>query len=175
MAEAILLHADVGAWSLAALAEEATFDRHYVTVAAVIADRIAAEAHVDIEARRHAFADFIDSLQGIDSEAITHRDFIGVCASLIANLARHPIVAYSAVTRAASDRMAAVVVKYPNEVTALASGAAVYLLRVREATGVDPSVPLTALVVENAAASLRRSPDAAVRFRELLQLTTPWA
>jgi hypothetical protein len=62
----------------------------------------------------------------------------------------------------------------PDEVTALAAGAALYVIRVRELTGADPSVPLSAMVIENAAASLRRRPAAATRFRELLQLSTPW-
>ena len=170
-----MVHADIGAWSLAALADEASFDRHYETVAAAIADRITAKVHVNILARRQAFADFIASLHGIDAGAITHRHFIGACASLIASLAGQRIIAYSTVTRNSPDRMVDAVVKYPNEVTALSSGAAVYLLRVRDLTGIDPSLPVSALVMENAAAQLRRKADAAVRFRELLRLTTPWS
>jgi len=175
MAEAITLHADVGTWRLAALADEALFDRHYVTVAAAIADRITAKVHIAIEARRRAFADWIESLPGIGADPITHRHFIATCASLIASLARHRVVAYTAMTRDAPDRMVDTVLNYPNEVTALASGAAVYLLRVRDMTGSDPSVPLSALIVENAAANLRRNANAALRFRELLQLTAPWS
>jgi len=170
-----MLHADVGAWHLAALADEASFNRHYATVAAAIAEPIAARADINAAARRHAFADWIDSLQGIDAEAVGHRHFIAACASLIASLARHPVVVYSPTTAEAPDRMAAAILKYPNEVTALASGAAVYLLRIRDMTGVDPGVPLSALLVENAAANLRRDAEAAVRFRELMRLATPWS
>ncbi len=175
MTDAALLHADVGAWSLAALADRALFDRLYVTVAAAIADRLSAKVHFNVEARGRAFADWIDSLQGVDDEEIDDRHFIGACASLIASLARHRIVAYSAIARDPPDRLVDAALNYPNEVTALAGGAAVYLLKVRELTGTDPSVPLSALVVENAAANLNRSADAAVHFRELLQLSTPWS
>jgi len=170
-----MVHADIGAWTLAALADEPSFDRHYETVAAAIADCIAAKVHINILARRQAFADFINSLDGIDTGSLSYRHFIGVCASLIASLGGQRIIAYSTVARDPPDRMVDAVVKYPNEVTALASGAAVYLLRVRDLTGVDPSLPLSALVMENAAAQLRRRADAAIRFRELLRLTTPWS
>jgi len=175
MADAVMVHADIGAWSLAALADEASFDRHYESVAAAIADRIAAKVHINVLARRHAFADFVNSLEDIDTGAIGYRHFIGVCAGFIASLAGQRIIAYATAARDPPDRMVDAVVKYPNEVTALASGAAVYLLRVRDLTGVDPSLPVSALVMENAAAQLRRRADAAIRFRELLRLTTPWA
>ena len=175
MAEAIALNADVGTWRLAALADEALFDRHYLAVAAAIADRITAKVHINIAARHHAFSDWIDSLKGADPHAVTYQHFFGACAGLIASLARHRIVAYSAMTRESPDRMVDTVLKFPNEVTALASGAAVYLLRVRDLTGVDPSIALSALVVESAAANLRRHPEAAADFRALLQLSTPWS
>jgi hypothetical protein len=174
MAEAIQLHADVGAWSLAALADEAAFDRHHVAVVAAIADRIGAGVHIDVDARRDAFTDWIASLQAADDAEPDENTFIAVCATLIAALARRPIVSYAWAGNEPPDRMTDAVLTYPNEVTALASGAAVYLLRVRALTGVDPSIPLSALIVENAAANLRRSAEAATRFRELLQLTTPW-
>ncbi len=70
--------------------------------------------------------------------------------------------------------MIGVVIKYPNEVTALAAGAAIYALRVAELTGEDAGGGLPAMVIENAAANLNRHPEAAVKFRELLQLATPW-
>jgi len=173
MTEAILIHADVGAWSLAALADEAAFDRHHVAVVAAIADRIGFRVDIDVEARRSAFLDWIASSQEVDDAEIGEDTFVMVCAGLIAALARHPIVTYTWTSEAPPDRMAAAVLKFSNEVTALASGAAVYLLRVRALTGVDPSIPLSALIIENAAANLRRSAEAATHFRELLQLTIP--
>ncbi len=174
MAEAIELHADVGAWSLAALADAAAFDRHHIAVAAAIADRIGAGVDIDVDARRAAFADWIASLQEPGDVETDEAAFTAVCARLIAALARHPIVTYAWTSEAPPDRMAAAVLTFPNEVTALASGAAVYLLRVRALTGIDPSTSLSALIIENAAANLRRSAETATRFRELLQLTTPW-
>ena len=72
------------------------------------------------------------------------------------------------------DRMLKVVLETPNQATALCFGAAVYALHVTRLTGKDPSVPLSGLILENAAEALRRSPDAATRFRELMQLSTPW-
>jgi hypothetical protein len=70
--------------------------------------------------------------------------------------------------------MLGTILAYGNEVTALAAGAAVYALAVEDLTGTSPAEPLPALVVENAAAGLRKHPEAALRFRELLRLTTPW-
>jgi len=65
--------------------------------------------------------------------------------------------------------------RYPNEVVALAAGASLYQLRVGELTGEEMGGGgLPAIVVENAAANLARHSEAASRFRELLQLHTPW-
>ena len=71
-------------------------------------------------------------------------------------------------------RMVDTVLRYPDEVTALAAGAALYLLRVRNDDADNPCLPLSALVMENAAAQLHRRTDAALRFRELLRLNSPW-
>jgi hypothetical protein len=174
MTEAIKLHADVGAWSLAALADEAAFERHHVAVVAAIADRLGLRVDIDTDARRRAFADWIASLQETGNAEAGADAFVAICARLIVALAGRPIVAYAWPGEAPPGRMAAVVLRFPNEVTALASGAAVYLLRVRALTGRDPSIALPALVVENAAANLRHNAEAAFRFRELLQLTMPW-
>ncbi len=174
MTEAIRLHADVGAWNLAALADEAAFDRHHVAVAAAIADRIGAGVEIDPGARRRAFTDWIASLKETDETETGAPAFVAVCARLIGALVGRPIVTFVWSGNAQPGRMAAAVLRFPNEVTALASGAAVYLLRIRALTGRDPSIALSALVVENAAANLRHNTDAAYRFRELLQLTTQW-
>jgi hypothetical protein len=174
MAEPMPILAGIGPWKLAALADPAVFERHYETVTAAVAERITARIHLNGLAMRAAFDDFTGSFESIDSGSVARGHFVDICARLIASLAGRRIVAYSTVARARPDPMVETVVKYPNEITALASGAAVYLLRVRDLTGVDPSLPLSALVMENAAALLRRNVRAATRFRELLRLTTPW-
>ncbi|MEX0852205.1 MAG: hypothetical protein WD036_02830 [Bauldia sp.] len=175
MADAMALYAEVGAWNLAALADRRAFDSHYEAVAGAIADRLTAKVHIDIQARGRAFDEWIVGLASMDAQEITDRHFVGVCASLIASLASHPIVTYSVMVRPWPDRLIEAVAKYPDQVTALMSGAAVYLLRVRDMTGVDPSVPLSPLIVENAAGHLWRGLAAAARFRELLQLSSPWS
>jgi hypothetical protein len=76
--------------------------------------------------------------------------------------------------REPDDRMTSIVLKYGNEVAALAAGAALYSIVVENLTGTSPAEPLPAELVENAAAALRKNSEAAIRFRELLRLSTPW-
>jgi hypothetical protein len=68
------------------------------------------------------------------------------------------------------------ILKYPNEITALAAGASLYAVRASEIRdGTNVVLALSPMIVENAAASLRQHGEAAaLRFRELLQLGTPW-
>ena len=174
MAEAVAPLAGRDPWSLAALADEAAFDRHVETVTTAIADRFTLKIHQNVVSRRMAFIAWIDSLSTIDRAAIDYRSFVAICAALIASLARHRVVSYSAMIRNPGDTLIDAVLKYPNEVTALAAGAALYDLRVGELTGAPVGEPLSTLVVENAAANLARHPEAATRFRELLRLGTPW-
>lgn len=174
MAEALALDAATRLWSLADLADEATFDRHIENVATAIAERFTLKVHQNVVARRLAFIAWLDSAAAEDDPP-DYRTFVVVCANLIANLARHRVVSFSAMIRDPDNRRIDVVLKYPNEVTALAAGAAIYSLRVRELTGEDPGGGgLSAMVLENAAASLYRHPEAAIKFRELLRLATPW-
>ena len=162
-------------WSLAAFAERNVFHRHYEMAATAIADRFILKVHRDLGAQHRAYAAWIASLQDAPPVAADHRRFIRACADLIASLAAHRIVSYSAMMRDATDPMIDVVLDYPGEVTAFAAGAALYVLKVSGLTGRDPSISLAPFVVENAAASLRRHPhEASLRFRELLQLETPW-
>jgi hypothetical protein len=121
-----------------------------------------------------AYIAWIENVATENLTAIDYRAFVDVCATLIASLARHRVVSFSAMIRDPASRMTGVVIKYPNEVTALAAGAAIYSLRVAELTGEDVGGRLPAIVMENAAASLNRHPEAAAKFRELLQLATPW-
>lgn len=174
MADALALGSKAGAWSLAGLAEEAEFNRHVETAATAIADRFALKVHLNIVARRRAFADWIGRACAEEKRPPDYRTFIAVCAGLIGALARQRVVGYSAMLRHPSDRMVETLVKYGNEATALAVGAAVYSLAVADLTGNAPGEPLAALVIESAAANLRRHPEAALRFRELLKLSTPW-
>lgn len=175
MAEALASGTEAaGAWSLATLADEAAFDRHIEAVAAAIADSFTLKVHTNVVARRLAFKAWIDNLQRNERAPIGHADFVASCAALISAIARHRVVSFSAMIRDPADRTIDTVLRYPNEVTALAAGAAIYTLRVTELTGRSPAVPLTAMILENAAAALHRHPTAAVKFRELLQLSTPW-
>jgi len=174
MAEALARSPDAPTWSLAALADEAAFDRLVDNVAGAIADRFTLKAHQNIIARRMAYVAWVDGLAADNLAAIDYRAFVGVCAGLIAAIGRHRVVSFSAMIRDPGSRMIGVVLKYPNEVTALAAGAALYTLRVGELTGSVSDGGLPAMVVENAAANLSRHPEAAVKFRELLQLETPW-
>jgi len=174
MRDTIDLDAGERPWSLAALAERAELDRHIETVATAIADRFTLKVHINVAARDAAFADWIDRVRAEDGRRLDHRSFVAVCAGLIAALAARRVVSYSALVGDPSDGMLGTILAYGNELTALAAGAAVYALAVADLTGTLPAEPLPALVVENAAASLRKHPEAALRFRELLRLTTPW-
>ena len=168
------LAAGTDGWRLTALADEAGFDRHVEATAAAIADRFTLKVHQNVVARRLAYTAWIDGLQRDKRTATDYRDFAAVCANLIAAIARHRVVSYSAMIRDPDDRMIDTVLTYSNEVTALIAGAALYVVRVEELTGDATSLPLSRLILENAAANLRRHPEAAVKFRELLQLATPW-
>jgi hypothetical protein len=162
-------------WGLGDLADRQTFDRYLDAVATALADRFAVRVHVNVAARRRAFNDWIATLQEGAPERAGHERFIKACADLIACLGSRRIVSFSAMMREDSDPMSDVVLRFPNEVTALATGAAFYITRVAALTGADPSEPIPPAVAENAAALLRRHPqETAERFRELLRLTTPW-
>lgn len=174
MTEAIALDAGTRAWALAALAEEAEFDRHVETVATAIADRFTLKVHVNIAAHRAAFADWIARVRAEDGRPIDHRAFVAISAGMVAALAGHRVVGYSAMIRGPSDVMVGILLKFGNEVTALAAGAAVYALAIEDLTGTSPADPLPPIVIESAAANLRKHPEAALRFRELLSLSTPW-
>jgi hypothetical protein len=175
MNSALALATERSATGLAALADRSVFERHYETVSAAIADFIAAKVHINVSALRQAHADFIDCLQeGVADAPITHRHFVATCAGLIATLARRRIVDYATVPPHPPDRMVNTVLRYPDEVTALAAGASLYLVRIGQLADRDPCPPLPALVLENAAAHLHRRTDAALRFRELLRLDSPW-
>jgi len=162
-------------WGLGDLADRQTFDRYLDAVATSLADRFTVRVHINVAARWRAFDDWIATLQDDTPESAGHQRFIKVCADLIACLASRRIVGFSAMMREDSDPMSDVVLRYPNEVTALATGAALYITRIAALTGEDPSEPIPPAVAENAAALLRRHPqETAQRFRELLRLTTPW-
>lgn len=174
MRDAIDLDGSERPWSLAALAERAAFDRHIETTATAIADRFALKVHINVAARDAAFADWIDRVRAENRRRLDYRSFVAVCAGLIAALAARRVVSYSALVVDPADGLLGTILAYGNEVTALSAGAAVYALAVEDLTGTSPAEPLRALLVESAAASLRKHPEAALRFRELLRLTTPW-
>lgn len=174
MAEAQARDAPSRPWSLGSLADEAAFDQLVETVAAAIADRFTLKMHQNVVSRRMAYIAWIESLAAENLATIDYRAFITICANLIGCLARYRVVSFSAMIRDPADQTIAAVLRYPNEVMALAAGAGIYALRVREMTGSDAGGHLPALLVENAAANLNRHPEASAKFRELLQLATPW-
>jgi hypothetical protein len=161
---------------LAALAEQALFERHYDAVATVIAARFSLKVHYALAGLRAAFAAWI-ARSAARPRAPDHRHFIAVIALLVECLVRERIVTYSVMVRppGARDRLLDTIVKFPNEVTGLLAGAGLYSMMVARLTNETPDVPLSAIVLANAASIVRRRPEAATRFRELLQLGTPWA
>ncbi len=163
-------------WRLAELADRQTFDRYIDTVATAIADRFTLRVHINVAGRWRAYNNWIARLQDKDNGENGHRRFVRLCADLVECLASLRVVSYSAMMRDVSDPMTDVVLRYPNEVTALATGASLYIVRATALTGADICEPLAPAVAENAAAALQRNPEAAAeRFRELLRLSTPWA
>jgi hypothetical protein len=176
MSETAASAADRTLVSLSGLCDEATFDRFVDTVADAIALRFVLKIQKNVVARRMAFTAWIQGLGQLSQTEADYRSFIAICAVMIAVLTRHRSLGYSAMIRDPGDRMIDVILTYPNEVTALAAGAALYDLYVRGLTGEPAGEAVSALVMENAAANLRRHPElAAGRFRELLRLTTPWS
>jgi hypothetical protein len=168
--------ADAAFGSLAALTDQPQFEVHYDAVAASLADRFTLQTHYNIAELQDAYAIWIAKCAAAGGER-DHRHFITVIGLLIESLARHRIVTYTPMMRPAGvqDSYVELLLKFPNEATALIAGAAIYVVQVVRLTGRDPSIALEPLVLENAAGILRRRPDAASRFRELLQLTTPWS
>lgn len=160
---------------IAALADPDVFEIHYDAVAAAIAYRFALKTHYDIAELQDAYAVWIARCAATGG-ARDHRHFITAVGLLIETLASHRVITYSVMARrpGSADRQLDVLLEYPNEVTALVAGTAAYAVPVKRLTGQDPSVPLSPLIIENAAGILHRRPEAAIRFRELLQLATPW-
>jgi hypothetical protein len=160
---------------LADLADRAGFDGYLDDIAKAIAGQLTLQVHVNFAARWRAYNGWIACLQDGARIAADYTRFLRAVADLIAILGSRRIVTYSAMMRDANDPMLGVILKYPNEMTALVAGASLYANRVMALTGRDPSEPLTPLVAENAAALLRKQPlETAARFRELLRLSTPW-
>jgi hypothetical protein len=175
MAEAAALEARL--WTLAALADESGFNRHVELVTTALADRHALKVHVNIVAARRAYAAWIGALQIDERDPLDYRTFVKVCASLITSIAGRRMIAFSAMLREpGASGMIDLILKYPNEITALAAGASLYAVRATEiGGGASIVLALSPMIVENAAANLRQHGEpAALRFRELLQLGTPW-
>ena len=120
MVEPVAPLADRETWSLSSLADETGFGHYLDTVAAAIADRFTLKIHQNLIARRMAFIAWIDSLAAIDRATVDFRSFIAICGALVGSLARHRVVSYSAMIRDPGDAMIGVILKFPNEVTALA-------------------------------------------------------
>jgi hypothetical protein len=162
-------------WRLSELADRQTFDRYLDTVATAIADRFALKVHVNVAGRWRAYNCWIAKLQDECEEPDDYHRFVRLCADLVESLASQRVFTYSAMMRDVSDPMTDVVLAYPNAVTALATGSALYIVRTTALTGAGIAEPLAPAIAENAAAALQRHPQAAAeRFRELLRLTTPW-
>jgi hypothetical protein len=163
---------DLRPWSLAAMAEEAEFDGHVEAAATAIADAFTLQIHINIAGRQDAFIDWIERVRAAEGRH-DRGTFVRTCASLVGALATHRIVGYSAMVGNPSAE-AAVVVKYPNETTALAVVAGVYLTAIEHLVD-RPRGPVSAMALETAATGLRKRPDeTAARFRELMGLPNPW-
>lgn len=162
-------------WRLSDLADRQTFDRYLDTVATTIADRFTLKVHVNVAGRWRAYNCWIARLQDESAEADDRGRFVRLCADLVECLASQRVFSYSAMMRDVSDPMTDVILAYPNEVTALATGSSLFIVRATALTGAGIAEPLAPAVAENAAAALHRQPQAAAqRFRELLRLSTPW-
>jgi hypothetical protein len=161
---------------LASLADQTMFEVCYGAVASAIADQFALKTHYNVAALQEAYGTWI-------AKCAAHKGshdpdhFVAVIGILIESLVTQKIISYSAMIRPPEpiDPHLAVVLNYPVEVTGLLAGVATYAVPIMRLTGNDPSIPLSALILENAAGAIRRRPEAARRFRELLQLTTPWS
>ncbi len=160
---------------LAALADQALFEVQFDAVAAAIADRFTLKVHYAIPELHAAYQSWIAWSAAVGGNR-DYRHFIAIVANLIESLASHTAVSYSLMTRPKEphDRRLELALGFPNELTALVFGAAIYSSAVTRLTGTDPSIPLPGLILENAIALLRRNAAASLRFRELLQLSTPW-
>lgn len=160
---------------LAALADQALFEVQYDAVAAAIAGRFTLKVHYAIPELHGAYASWIGRSAAAGGGR-DYRHFIAIVANLIDCLATRKAVSYSLTMRPKPphDRRLELALGFPNELTAFVFGAAVYSSAVTRLTGTDPSIPLSGMILENAIALLRRNAAAAMRFRELLQLSTPW-
>jgi hypothetical protein len=176
MAEAAGARTAGDALTLVSLCDEATFDRYIDTVAGALADRFTLRVNKNIVTRRMAFTAWIIGLARVSRPEIDYRSFVAVCATMIDTVARHRTLSFSALVRDPNDEMIGVVLKYPNEVTALTAGTVLYDRLVSGLTGAPAYEPPSPMVLQNAAASLAAQPKAAAaRFRELLRLSTPWS
>ncbi len=174
--EALDRYGEERVWRLADLADRQAFDRTIDTVATAIADRFTLKVHINVAGRWRAYNCWIARLQDEADGGDEHHRFVRLCADLVECLANQRVVDYSPMMRDVSEPMTDVVLAYPNEMTALATGAALYIVRTTALSGGDISEALTPDVAENAAAALKRHPqEAADRFRELLRLISPWA
>lgn len=165
-------------WTLASLADERAFERHYDAVTMALADLFSLKVHLNLIQLHTCFAGFVAGFEEnrLPRETPDYQRLIDVVSRLILACTVRPIVSYSALVRDRTNRTAGIVLAYASEITALGLGAAVYAVAIKRLVGTDPSTPLSSLIIENAAALLRRQPTgAAANFRELLQLTTPWA
>jgi hypothetical protein len=161
-------------WRLADLADEAEFDRHVEAAASAIADRCSLQTHINLAARQRAYGDWLERVRSVAASPLDYRAFVSICAALVEALAQHRSVTFSATTLV-SDRLRDTMLRYGNEVIALAVGGALYSTAVEGMTGTQPGEALSAFLWENAATNLRHHrAEAAPRFRELLKLSTPW-
>jgi hypothetical protein len=162
---------------LEALVDRDEFEVEYDAVVAAVADRFALRARYNIGELHAAYAAWVTGAATLAG----NRDgehFTAIVAKLIESLARRKSIGYELDGGQAPthDRRLELALGFPNELTALVFGAAVYARAVGRLTDADPTVALSRLILENAIALLRRNPGgAAARFRELLQLSMPGA
>ena len=157
---------------LASLADPVLFEIEYDAVASAIADAFQFKVHYKVLALRAAYADWIESQAGDHGAIDDEEHLVAIVGRLIAALARNRIVSFSSMLwlPGESGEDALVFKRYPNEIVALAFGAALFAIKVEALSGQSPAAPLPARLFARAAEHLRRQPAMAADFRLLLAL-----
>ena len=160
---------------LAALADQALFEVQYDAVAAAIADRFTLKVHYAIPELARRLRSWIARSAAVGGSR-DYRHFIAIVANLIESLATRKAVSYSLMTRPKPphDRRLELALGFPNELDRVGFRRRGIFGRGEASHRRRPEHSASGLILENAIALLRRNAAAAMRFRELLQLSTPW-
>jgi hypothetical protein len=156
---------------LASLAGELGFDVLYDAVVTAVADRFDFRVHYDVRGLRNAYTEWVEG-HPAKLPGGRHDQLVAVLARLIATLARHRIVSFTAMMSDPADSAGfrAVCKRHPNETVALMLGAALYGRAFERMAGHDPVGFISPEALADGAEALRRDPAAAANFRALLGL-----